>query len=401
MTEAETVAGAGRDGEHVLDGAADLDAGDIVAFVGAQRFRRAAARPRAPATAASVAATATAVGNPRATSSAKLGPEITPTGDVHSGAKCWCASRTPAGCSRSPEQRRIPWKARRAAHARRRPQARAPRRGNAATGVATMTSDARARRRRAWTSRRASPAARCPADNGRCSAGPPSMPPARRRGPKGSPRGRHALRGGRRGGPGAARSPNAPGPQRPRLAPLRTATAIACLSEPEHLRDPHVSCLTVAMLSRRPSPASPSCPRSSPARPIPAGRSARRGRRWARLHRGWRARRPPGRGPRGCACRRARAFHPADRAADIAYLDPAFDRHDHFERHVAPEDEQRFSPQRRRVVEQCAGLAGGAEIRADAQSDGGGRHQRHTRAANAAPRSPAPAGPRADPCRVS
>ena len=34
----------------------------------------------------SVAATASAVGNPRATSSAKLGPETTPTGAGHRGA---------------------------------------------------------------------------------------------------------------------------------------------------------------------------------------------------------------------------------------------------------------------------------------------------------------------------
>src|SRR5262249_7171620 len=47
------------------------------------------------ATSASVAATLSAVGSPRATSSAKLGPETTPTGAGHSGSTARCGSFTP------------------------------------------------------------------------------------------------------------------------------------------------------------------------------------------------------------------------------------------------------------------------------------------------------------------
>ena len=59
--------------------------------------RRAVAAAIDCARSASVAATLTAVGSARATSSAKLGPEITPTGAGHIGATTRCASATPGG----------------------------------------------------------------------------------------------------------------------------------------------------------------------------------------------------------------------------------------------------------------------------------------------------------------
>ena len=64
-------------------------------------------------------------------------------------------------------------------------------------------------------------------------------------------------------------------------------------------------------------------------------------------------------------------LHPADRAADIAHLDPALDGNDHLERHVAPEHEQRLRLGRRRVVQQRSGLAGRAEL-----GGGSGRRRR-------------------------
>ncbi len=74
---AELAAGddAGGDGEHVLHRAADLDADDVGLGVGAEgRASRASGRDRARS-ASSAAAMVTAVGRPRATSAAKLGPE--------------------------------------------------------------------------------------------------------------------------------------------------------------------------------------------------------------------------------------------------------------------------------------------------------------------------------------
>ena len=97
VAEAQAVARAGGDREHVLDRAADLDAGQVVADVGAQRRRRAAARATDRGKPGVGRRDAEAVGRPRATSSAKLGPEITPTGDGHIGATMRCASATPGG----------------------------------------------------------------------------------------------------------------------------------------------------------------------------------------------------------------------------------------------------------------------------------------------------------------
>ena len=50
-----------------------------------------------PQSPASVAATVSAAGNPRATSSANVGPDTMPTGAGHIGAITWCARPTPAG----------------------------------------------------------------------------------------------------------------------------------------------------------------------------------------------------------------------------------------------------------------------------------------------------------------
>ncbi len=64
------------------------------------------------------------------------------------------------------------------------------------------------------------------------------------------------------------------------------------------------------------------------------------------------------------------ALHPADRAGGIAYLRPAFDADERFDRDVAPVHIERLRARGRRVVEHRRGFAGGAEI-------GRGRGQRH------------------------
>ena len=79
VAEAEPLDHAGGDRDHVLQRAADLDAGDVVAHIQAQ------ARPAEllldPGRGGGIAeAASTAVGRPRATSEAKLGPESTTTG---------------------------------------------------------------------------------------------------------------------------------------------------------------------------------------------------------------------------------------------------------------------------------------------------------------------------------
>ena len=79
-------ASAGRDREHVLDRAADLDAGDVVGLVDAQRVAAQQRRGLRARATASVAAATSAVGSPRATSPAKLGPDTTPTGAGQRGA---------------------------------------------------------------------------------------------------------------------------------------------------------------------------------------------------------------------------------------------------------------------------------------------------------------------------
>ena len=96
------------------------------------------------ASAGSVAATATAVGSPRATSSAKLGPEMMPTGAGQRGASTWCASPTPAGSAAEAGTRSRPFDNQTSgarAPAAARPSAIS---GSAAMGLATISSFAAA-----------------------------------------------------------------------------------------------------------------------------------------------------------------------------------------------------------------------------------------------------------------
>ena len=74
---AEPAAGddAGRDGEHVLGRAADLDAAHVGRMIGPEGARAERLRQRRARALSSRAASVTAVGRPRATSAAKLGPD--------------------------------------------------------------------------------------------------------------------------------------------------------------------------------------------------------------------------------------------------------------------------------------------------------------------------------------
>src|SRR5262249_9675383 len=86
----------------------------------------------------SVAAILTAVGSPSATSSAKLGPEITPTGDGQRDATTMCGRATPdavVGSSTKP----LPSQTSGASVS---PRSAATNSSSAAMGVATGTSDA-------------------------------------------------------------------------------------------------------------------------------------------------------------------------------------------------------------------------------------------------------------------
>ena len=66
---------AGGDGEHVFCRAADLDAAHVGRMVGPQSSPSRSPAPARAASFSSLAASVTAVGSPRATSAAKLGPE--------------------------------------------------------------------------------------------------------------------------------------------------------------------------------------------------------------------------------------------------------------------------------------------------------------------------------------
>ena len=90
---------AAGDGQHVLDGAAELGADDVVRRIdpegaGAERHRQASgARP------SSAQASVTAVGSSRATSAAKLGPVSTATGTSGSVCSTTSLSRAQVRCS--------------------------------------------------------------------------------------------------------------------------------------------------------------------------------------------------------------------------------------------------------------------------------------------------------------
>ena len=162
VAEAEAVARAGRDREHVLHRAS--------------RLRRPRCR-RSRTRAAYRRATTKRRGTPRRNRSPRPRPpsairarlrrrssaprrrrpaHATAARDADE------AARRPPGSQRSAGLRRIPWRARRAARERRRVARSRAASGNAATGVATIRSEAARRGARGSRSRAANPAARCP-----------------------------------------------------------------------------------------------------------------------------------------------------------------------------------------------------------------------------------------------
>ena len=98
VAEPETVRDAGRDGDDVLHRTAHLDADQVVARVDAQPRAVQLPRRRRRRTQIVGAARVMAVGRPRATSSAKLGPDSTPRGTAgaSSSSATWCGSRAPS-----------------------------------------------------------------------------------------------------------------------------------------------------------------------------------------------------------------------------------------------------------------------------------------------------------------
>ena len=140
VAEAQAVARARGDRQHVLDRARRSRRRRCRRSRRRAACRRAAARRCRRRATEPVAATVSAVGSPRATSSAKLGPETTPTGARQRGAMRWCASATPALDARDeplrqPDERR---------DARRPPTGVRTTSVSPATGVATTTRPARA-----------------------------------------------------------------------------------------------------------------------------------------------------------------------------------------------------------------------------------------------------------------